>query len=1551
MNSRGRMFRNLLFVLLFGLVLNHPTYGQKASAEFISSKEPAKLLTGEQVTDGIQNIFFKDFRLYVTNVWSGLQVLDVTSPENPRELGVYRSEHRAHNVFVHDNYAYMSEELYGVEILDISNPSNIESVGRIRTKGDAFWVVADYPYVYVAEELLGVNIYDISDLNAPKLIGNYDTPRWAWGLYIEGSTLYVADKNGGLIILDISNPALPVRLGQYAQMSNAKTVQVDNGTAYVANGPDGLWIINVTNPKFPSLISKVPIDGYVYNAYKAGNSLYLANELRRKLEIVDVTDLKKPVKEADYISEGKVYAVWKNDVYVYIAADDKTIIVRHNHPPVITQIENQTVDENMTLALQAEAFDPDGDAIHFEIENLPPGAMFDTLSGAFSWTPDYEQSGDYAGVTIKVIERTASELTTPTTFSVNVIHVNRPPSIPEIPDYDIDENKPLAFVIPEGSDPDKEDQGLLAYTAESLPEGAIFDSKTRKFNWTPNFEQSGVYTIDFLIHDPPGALMREGATITVRHVDRKPTLEPVMPIAAAEASVVRFTLNGSDPDREDQDKLSYLAQNLPAGSEFNPATAEFSWTPTYDQSGEYKKLQFIFRAGAMSDSIDVDISVANVNRPPVLADLKDKVVNENSLLTFSVSGSDPDKEDTGKLKYSASNLPKGSKFNPDSLLFSWIPDYEQSGDYQNIIFTVKDVAGLEESKSMNISVEHVNRPPVLAALEPKIVDENVSLALSLSGSDPDVEDSGKLVFSASGLPKGAILEGTDFLWTPTFEQSGTYPVEFMVSDGRLTDKKKTVVTVNHVNRVPVLAEISDKTVNENTLLTFKTEASDPDKEDAGKWVLSTAGMPEGAVFNAAAGELTWTPTFEQSGAYVIKVTNTDPQGLSVEKNVNIAVNHVNRTPVFPDQPVQTIDENGDLKYVINPAVDPDKEDAGKIIYSAEKLPEGAIFDPETLTLGWKPTFEQSGTYTVTLKVADGEFTVTKPLNITVNHVNRAPQLAVMESQTIDENTKWTSKIEFTDPDKEDNGKIKLSVLNLPKGAVFDPVSGVFTWTPDFDQSGEYAGIKITAVDPGGLTDEKTFDIKVNHVNRPPVLTAVADVKGIENTELVVNLTANDPDNEDQGNLVFEAAGLPEGSIFDGKSGLLTWKPNFLQAGPFSIKYKVTDTGGLSDTKTGVITIDDLNRAPVMQELAAQIVKENSELAFAVNATDEDTDNTLAYSAENLPDGSVFDPAARTFTWKPGFEQAGSYKVTFKVSDGKAGSNISADITVENVNRPPKFTELKNQSVDENMQLSFKINAADDDQGTTLIYSVENLPDGANFDNQSRLFTWVPNYEQAGTYTVSFSVTDGEEMIKSPAVLTVNNVNRKPIFSPINDQVVNEEQALSFSVEARDEDTGTTLNYTAANLPNGATLNGQTFSWKPGYDQAGKYEVAFNVSDGEITVSSTAKITVNNVNRKPEIKGPTSKETEAGSTLNFSYSADEPDGDNLKYTASGLPAGSSLDSKSGAFSWTPAENQAGESTITVTVSDGTDESRMETRLIVKKRPAESVPTGQDLPNKE
>lgn len=68
--------------------------------------------------------------------------------------------------------------------------------------------------------------------------------------------------------------------------------------------------------------------------------------------------------------------------------------------------------------------------------------------------------------------------------------------------------------------------------------------------------------------------------------------------------------------------------------------------------------------------------------------------------------------------------------------------------------------------------------------------------------------------------------------------------------------------------------------------------------------------------------------------------------------------------------------------------------------------------------------------------------------------------------------------------------------------------------------------------------------------------------------------------------------------------------------------------------------------------------------------------------------------------------------------------------------------------------------------------------------------------------------------------------------------------LSFTLSATDPDNDF-LVYSVANLPPGATFDSQTgeFSWTPGYDQAGIYDVHFEVSDGSLTDSEDITITV------------------------------------------------------------------------------------------------------------
>jgi len=77
-------------------------------------------------------------------------------------------------------------------------------------------------------------------------------------------------------------------------------------------------------------------------------------------------------------------------------------------------------------------------------------------------------------------------------------------------------------------------------------------------------------------------------------------------------------------------------------------------------------------------------------------------------------------------------------------------------------------------------------------------------------------------------------------------------------------------------------------------------------------------------------------------------------------------------------------------------------------------------------------------------------------------------------------------------------------------------------------------------------------------------------------------------------------------------------------------------------------------------------KTGEHLTFTVAATDPDNDS-LIYSASNLPEGASFDPGTRTFSWTPRYDQAGVYTVHFEVSDGELTDAEDITITVVQLN--------------------------------------------------------------------------------------------------------------------------------------------------------------------------------------------------------------------------------------------------------------------------------------------
>jgi len=190
---------------------------------------------------------------------------------------------------------------------------------------------------------------------------------------------------------------------------------------------------------------------------------------------------------------------------------------------------------------------------------------------------------------------------------------------------------------------------------------------------------------------------------------------------------------------------------------------------------------------------------------------------------------------------------------------------------------------------------NINTPPVLQPIGNQGVDEGQTLTFTLSATDADND---QLTYSASNLPTGASFDANTqiFTWTPGFGSAAVYPdILFIVSDGTDQVSEPITITVGDVNRVPVLASIGDRQVDEGQTLTFTLSATDADNDQL---TYSASNLPTGASFDANTQIFTWTPGFGSAAVYSNILFIVSDGTAQDSEPITITVGDVNRPSCF-----------------------------------------------------------------------------------------------------------------------------------------------------------------------------------------------------------------------------------------------------------------------------------------------------------------------------------------------------------------------------------------------------------------------------------------------------------------------------------------------------------------------------------------------------------------------------------------------------------------------------------------------------------------------------
>jgi hypothetical protein len=234
------------------------------------------------------DVFIRGDYAYVATCLSGLQILDISNPENLQLIGHYDDNpSQTHSVDIQEDYAYLADYSGGLRIVDISDPENPFETGFLVSRGLAEDVFVSGNYAYLVEACTpegggGLRIIDVSNPESPEQIGYLPTYFDCNRIEVKDNYAYIArhSHDVGLLIADISDPENPDSVTSYLEIE-VENVFLSDNIAYVAatntdENQSFLIILDISIPNSISELARCPIESFSWDIMVSGEYAYMA---------------------------------------------------------------------------------------------------------------------------------------------------------------------------------------------------------------------------------------------------------------------------------------------------------------------------------------------------------------------------------------------------------------------------------------------------------------------------------------------------------------------------------------------------------------------------------------------------------------------------------------------------------------------------------------------------------------------------------------------------------------------------------------------------------------------------------------------------------------------------------------------------------------------------------------------------------------------------------------------------------------------------------------------------------------------------------------------------------------------------------------------------------------------------------------------------------------------------------------------------------------------------------------------------------------------------
>ena len=557
-------------------------------------------------------------------------------------------------------------------------------------------------------------------------------------------------------------------------------------------------------------------------------------------------------------------------------------------------------------------------------------------------------------------------------------------------------------------------------------------------------------------------------------------------------------------------------------------------------------------------------------------------------------------------------------------------------------------------------------------------------------------------------------------------------------------------------------------------------------------------------------------------------------------------------------------------------------------YGATGLPTGLSVNTATGLISGTPA--AAGTSTVTLSATNSGGTGNATLTLTITAATPVISSATTASGTV--GTAFSYQITAS------NSPASYGATGLAAGLSVNTATGLISGTPT---AAGTSTVTLSATNSGG-TGNATLTLTITAATQAPGITSSASASGKVGSSFSYQITAtNSPAS-------YGATGLPTGLSVNTATGLISGTP--AAAGTSTVTLSATNSGG---TGNATLTLTITAATPVISSATTASGTVGTAFSYQITASN----SPASYGATGLAAGLSVNTATGLISGTP--TAAGTSTVTLSATNSGGTGNATLTLTITAAT--PVISSATTASGTVGAAFSYQIAASN----SPASYGATGLAAGLSVNTATGLISGTPT--AAGTSSITLSAINSGGAGHAVLTLTITGTILQPGIYSSASASGKVGSPFSYQIGA----TYSPTSYTAPGLPAGLSLNTTTGLISGTPTAAGTTSVIMSAINSVGAGHAYLTLTITGASGAPVITSADAAGGRVGTAFSFQIAATNSP---TSFSATGLPAGLSINAATGLISGTPAA--AGTSTVTLSASNSSGTGKASLTLTFRQR---------------